>query len=428
MTEPTIAASQRKPIEPRGHGALSHIRVCDMSGHLAGAGATRFLAALGAEVIRVEDPVRQGTWDILRGNPPYRDERRGIEFGGGFNNHNVEKYGITLNLRTARGKELLRDLIATSDVVTENFAAGVFARLGFDYETLRAIKPDIIYVSNCGFGYDGPYSGFKSWGPIVQAVCGLSATSRLPGMPPAGWGFSYMDHHGANFMAVAILGAILHRQRTGEGQWIDMACTEAGATLVGLPMLDYSVNGTTIDEARKNGSNRNRAPAMAPHGIYPAAGDDEWVAIACRDEEDWARLRSVVAEPWTADPRFVDLAARLNAEDDLDELLADWTRSRPKDQTAALLVASGVPAAAVTRPRERCDFDASTQAWNLFPEVEHGAIGRVRVDGLPIHLSETDWAIRRGGPLLGEHNDLILSGVLGLSAEEIDKLREEGVL
>ncbi|MFP8875917.1 MAG: CoA transferase, partial [Myxococcota bacterium] len=214
-------------------GALSHVRICDFTGQLAGAGATRLLAAFGADVIRVEDPSNHGGWDILRGMPPYVDERTGPEFGGGFNNHNVEKRGITLNLRTERGRELLRELVAISDVVTENFAAGVFERLGFTYESLRAIRPDIIYVSNCGFGHSGPYREFKTWGPIVQAVCGLTFSSGLAGQPPAGWGFSYMDHGGGYFMGVAVLMALLHRARNGEGQWVDMSCTEAGATLLG---------------------------------------------------------------------------------------------------------------------------------------------------------------------------------------------------
>ena len=167
-------------------GALSQVRICDFTGQLAGAGATRTLAAFGAQVIRIEDPVTRGGWDILRGMSPFVDERRGIEFGGGFQNHNVEKLGITLNLRTERGKGLLRRLVAISDVVAENFAAGVLARLGFPYEVLREIRPDVVYVSHSGFGARGPYAGFKTWGPIVQAVCGLSLTSGLPGESPAG--------------------------------------------------------------------------------------------------------------------------------------------------------------------------------------------------------------------------------------------------
>jgi benzylsuccinate CoA-transferase BbsF subunit len=154
--------------------ALDGVRICDFTGQLAGAGATKWLAAFGAEVIRIEDPVRQGRWDILRGAQPFVDERRGIELGGGFNNHNVGKLGVTINLRTERGKAMLADIIRQSDVVAENFSAGVMERWGFGYEDLKAIKPDIIYVSNCGFGHSGPYEDFKTWGPVVQAVSGLT--------------------------------------------------------------------------------------------------------------------------------------------------------------------------------------------------------------------------------------------------------------
>ena len=173
--------------------ALSNLRICDFTGQLAGAGATRHLAAFGAEVIRIEDPVNEGRWDILRGNAPFVDERRGIDLGGAFNNHNVEKKAITLNLRTDTGKQLLTELIGKSDVVSENFSAGVMDRLGFGYEDLARIKDDIIYVSNSGFGASGPYKPFKTWGPIVQAVSGLTFSSGLPDQPSAGWGYSYMD-------------------------------------------------------------------------------------------------------------------------------------------------------------------------------------------------------------------------------------------
>jgi benzylsuccinate CoA-transferase BbsF subunit len=200
------------PPAPR---ALEGIRICDFTGQLAGAGATKWLAACGADVIRIVDPTNQGAWDILRFVPPFVDERRGADFGGGFNNHNVGKRGITLNLRTERGKEILAALVERSDVVTENFAAGVLERWGFGYERLQQLRSDIVYVSNCGFGHSGPYVEFKTWGPIVQALSGLTFTSGLPDMEPAGWGFSYMDHCGGHYMAMAVLMALLHRQRTG---------------------------------------------------------------------------------------------------------------------------------------------------------------------------------------------------------------------
>jgi crotonobetainyl-CoA:carnitine CoA-transferase CaiB-like acyl-CoA transferase len=403
------------------------VRICDFTGQLAGAGATKILAAFGAQVIRIEDPVTGGLWDILRSLGPYLDERRDRDVGGAFNNHNVEKLGITLNLRTERGRELFRELVKRCDVVTENFAAGVLARRGFAYPDLRAINEKIIYVSNCGFGHVGPYRDFKSWGPVVQAVCGLTFTSGLPGLPPAGWGFSYMDHGGAYFMAIAILMALIHRSRTGEGQWVDMSCTEAGATLNGPAMLDYTVNGRRMRREGSPDSNRAQFDEMAPHGVYPALGDDAWIAIACRDDRDWRSLAGAVGKPTWAD-RYASLPERLRARLEIDAELSQWTRSREASVGAEALQKTGVPAAAVQRPEQRIDQDRNTEAWGLWPTVLHSAMGKVRVEGLPIHLSRTDWRIERGAPCLGEHNERVYGELLGLSADDIRSLREEGTL
>ncbi len=400
-------------------GALAHLRICDFTGQLAGAGATRWLAAFGAQVIRIEDPTNEGRWDILRGSEPYKDERRGVEFGGGFQNHNVEKLGITLNVKHPRGKELLRELVRVSDVVSENFAAGVLERWGFGYEQLRAIREDIIYVSNCGFGHRGPYREFRTWGPIVQACCGLTFSSGLPGMESAGWGYSYMDHHGGNFMAIAILAALVHRHHTGEGQWVDMSCTEAGASLLGPAVLDYTVNGRPLRRPGMPNSTRSQSPRMAPHGIYPCRGTDEWVAISVRDDREWHAVREVMG---LADrDRFAE-------EDALDAEIAGWTGTRDKFAIADELQARGVPAEAVQKPGERIDHDANTAAWGLWPEVEHRAMGKVRVDGEPVHFSETDWRIENAAPVLGQHNEEVYGGLLGLTARDLADLRAEGVI
>ena len=408
--------------------ALAGIRVCDLSGQLAGAGATRYLAAFGAEVIRVEDPTNKGGWDIIRGAAPFVDERRGIDMGGGFNNHNVGKWGVTLNLRTDEGKEMLAALIRTSDVVTENFAAGVFARMGFSYDVLCELRPDIIYVSNCGFGQTGPYREYKTWGPIVQACSGLTFDAALAGHEPAGWGYSFMDHMGANYMALAVLAAIVHRNRTGEGQWVDIACTETGATLTGTDILDFEVNQRPARRPGSVDSNRSAQPAMAPHGIYPAAGEDAWVAVACRDDADWAACRTVIGEEWTGAAQFARIEGRLAQQDELDVQLAGWTRSRDRHEVARLMLAAGVPAAAVAMPEDRIDHDAVTADWGLWPTVHHSLMGDVRVEGLPVHLSRTDWVIDRGAPCLGEHNEQIFGGLLGLTPEELADLAERGVL
>ncbi len=409
-----------------GQGALAGIRVCDFTGQLAGAGATRWLAAFGAEVIRIEDPVRKGNWDILRGMPPYKDERSGLELGGAFNNHNVGKLGITLNMKHERGREMLTGIIRQSDLVTENFAAGVLARWGFDYAAIKAIKPDIIYVTNCGFGYSGPYREFKTWGPIVQAVSGLTFASGLPDQPPAGWGYSYMDHTGAYYMAIAMLLAIIHRKRSGEGQWIDLASTEAALTLSGPTLLDWTVNGRASRRPGQPNSNRSAHGAMAPHGIYPCRGDDEWVAIACRDEDDWGRLAALPDGP--IDPALASktLADRLADEDGLDATIAAWTAERGKFEVQAMLRAAGIPASAVQKPEERTDHDPDTA--DLWPVVTHKVMGEVRVDGLPARFSATPWQMTKGAACLGEDNVDVFGRLLGLSPDAVARLHAEGVI
>jgi crotonobetainyl-CoA:carnitine CoA-transferase CaiB-like acyl-CoA transferase len=411
-----------------GEGPLAGLRICDLSGQLAGAGATRTLAALGAEVIRVEDPSNHGAWDLLRVAGPFPGGEVGTNRSAAFNNHNVGKLGVTLNLRTEKGKQLLDELIAVSDVVTENFAAGVFARLGYPYETLAAIKPDLIYVSHSGFGSTGPYARFKSWGPIVQAFSGLTGLSRLPEMEPAGWGYSYMDHLGAWYMAIAILAALHHRERTGEGQWIDMAGTEAGANLLGTYFLDYTVNDRERSEDPAWSSNRSVSPLMSPHGIYPTALEDRWVSIACRNDEEWARLITVLGEPWCEEAFFETLAGRLEQIDELDRQLGDWCSRRDHGEIVELLRSVRVAVAAVASPEERIDGDLAAASFGLWPEVTHAELGPLRVEGLPYRLSNAEWSMTRGAPCLGEHNEQVFCDLLGHDLDELDELRKTGVL
>ncbi len=406
--------------------ALAGFRICDFTGQLAGAGATKWLAAFGAEVIRIEDPVRQGRWDILRGAEPFKPEQRGLDYGGGFNNHNTDKLGITLNLRTERGKEILTELVKLSDAVTENFAAGVLEKWGFGYENLKAIKPDIVYVSNCGFGHTGPYHEYKTWGPIVQAVSGLTYTSGLPGQPPAGWGYSYMDHTGGYYMAMAIMLALLHRQRTGEGQWVDLACTEAAVTLNGPALLDWTVNGQPVRSESGPHANRSQYVPMAPHGIYPCAGEDHWIAISCRHDDDWNQLANVIDAEWCA--AYDTSTARLEHQDTLGTKLAAWTQTFDKFELQDRLRRLPIPAAAVQKPQERIERDKSTAAFGLWPSVEHTAMGEVTVDGLPVQFSDSNWEMQRGAPCLGEHNEDVLTRLLGMTPAEVAALAEEGVI
>lgn len=406
--------------------ALANFRICDFTGQLAGAGATKWLTAFGAEVIRIEDPVREGRWDIMRGGPPFVDERRGINLGGSFNNHNTDKLGITLNLRTEKGKEILTEIIKHSDAVTENFSAGVLEKWGFGYEQLQKIKSDIVYVSNCGFGHVGPYSQYKTWGPLVQAVSGLTFSSSLPGEPPAGWGFSYMDHTGAYYMVIAILAALYHRQRTGEGQWVDLSCTDAAVTLNGPALLDWTVNDRPMRRKNSPNSNRSQFARMAPHGIYPCTGNDDWIAIACRDDADWQKLAAAIDAAWTND--YTTLQSRLDRQDKLDAEISSWTEKQDKFLLQNTLRSQNIPVAALQKPQERIDWDPTTNNFGLWPTVEHPEMGNVRVDGLPVHMSKTDWEMNRGGPCLGEHTEEVLINLLGMTTKEVQTLREENVI
>ena len=363
-------------------------------------------------------------------SPPYVDDRRGINLGGAFNNHNVEKLGITIDLRQERGKELLRKLVAVSDAVTENFAAGVFARMGFSYDELRAIKPDIIYVSNCGFGASGPYSEFTTWGPIVQAVSGLTFSSGLPDQPPAGWGFSYMDHMGANFMAVAILAGLIHRNRTGEGQWIDMACTEAGVVAV------------RARPPRLHGE-RPAAPAAGSAQLQPQPRTGDGAAQhlrGARAPTSGSRSRvattttgpgspRVIDEPWATDAQYATLAGRL--EDAGRARRAHGRRGRGRatgHATAEQIRAAGVPASVVASPEDRIDHDPGTSEFGLWPIAHHTRDGRRprrRHPGPPLRDRLVDRA-RRTVPRRAHRRRF--RDVLGLDADEIASLHEEAVV
>jgi crotonobetainyl-CoA:carnitine CoA-transferase CaiB-like acyl-CoA transferase len=282
-------------------------------------------------------------------------------------------------------------------------------------------------VSSSGFGGDGPYQPFKTWGPIVQAMSGLTFTSGLPGREPAGWGFSYMDHLGAYAMALAVLVGLHARDATGDGQWIDLATTESALTLHGPALLDWTVNGRGRRRTGQPNGNHAAYDEMAPHCVYPAQGEDRWVAIACRDDGDWDRARSVFDAPWSDDERWCTLGGRLDGQDELDALIAAWTAERDAADVAQAFLAVGVPASPVRTPPERIDADPDIAAWGLFPELEHPEMGPVRVEGLPIHLSETDWEYRSAAPCLGQHNDYVFGELLGRDTSTLEGLRADGV-
>jgi crotonobetainyl-CoA:carnitine CoA-transferase CaiB-like acyl-CoA transferase len=317
-----------------------------------------------------------------------------------------------------------------SDIVAEGFSPGVLDSWGLGYDALKAIKPDIIYVQQSGMGAQGRYGRFRTVGPIANSFSGLSEMSGLPEPAmPAGWGYSYLDWMGAYSFALAMLSALFHRARTGEGQWIDASQTEVGLFINGTTILDWSANGRIWSRY----GNRSPYKPAAPHGAYPCAGEDRWLAIACFGDDEWHALTKVAERPdWAADARFVDLASRIANQDALDAAVAQWTKTGDAYRMMLALQRAGVPAGVCQTAEDRCDRDPQLAALNWLTEVTGTKIGRWPVAEVPVKLSESPayigGRIDRGAPCYGEDNDYVYGELLGMSSREIAALAEDGVI
>ena len=405
--------------------ALDGVRIVDFSWIVAGPTCTRILADFGAEVIRVEF---DQTLDYSRHIPPILPGSS-PNMSGSFNNLNRNKLSVTLNVMHPAGMDLLHRLIAISDVVVENYSSRVLENWGLDYESQARIKPDIIYVSLSGFGHSGSNRDYTTWGPTAQALSGLTYMSGLPGEEPAGWGFSYMDHTAGYYGAMSCLMAVHHRNRTGEGQWIDMSQVEAGIVITGPTILDYDVNGRAY---RRNGNppgNRLKNPEVAPHNTYRCAGDDRWCVISVFDEEQWSALVSCMGDPeWARAEEFTTNQARVQNQDELDRLIETWTINQTPHQVMDRLQALGVPAGAVQNPIDKVDDDPQLRHRGFLAENEHPELGKSRYESFPAKLSRSPWELRRPSPLLGEHTDYIYHELLGVTDDEFAVMVEEGVI
>jgi crotonobetainyl-CoA:carnitine CoA-transferase CaiB-like acyl-CoA transferase len=427
--------------------ALDGVRILDFTRLGFGAQATLICGALGADVIRVESTTRP---DPIRVMPPYVPEPgdRGEGFGaatlanatsaaspnrgGIFYKYNTGgKRSITVDARHPKGLALLRDLVAVSDVVTESFAAGTLERWGLGYEAQRAARADIVYVSMCGFGHEGPDTAHVTMGPTAQALTGLTFMVGLPGRPPAGWSFSYLDHVGGYLGAVAVLVGLLHRARTGEGQHLDVSQLEPATALSGALFLDAVVNGRS--SRRPDFPTGNRRPTSAPGNAYPAAGDDKWIVISCRTDEEWSSLVDAMGRPaWARDAAYATFAGRQAHSDELDARIGEWTSTQDRYDVMALLQARGVPAGVVQDAADRLARDPQLAARGHFTLLGNTEVAAMPLEGLPVHLARTSahtgGRLRRGPPLLGEDTDAVLGELLGLSSDDVEQLRAEGAL
>jgi len=427
--------------------ALEGVRILDFTRLGFGAQATLICGCLGAEVIRVESTTRP---DPIRVMPPYVPEpgSHGEGFGaatlanaasaaspnrgGIFYKYNTGgKRSITVNARHPKGLSLLRDLVSVSDVVTESFAAGTLDRWGLGYlEQVRA-RPDIVYVSMCGFGHEGPDTAHVTMGPTAQALTGLTFMVGLPNRPPAGWSFSYLDHVGGYLGAVAVLAGLLHRARTGAGQHIDVSQLEPATALSGALFLDALVNGRP--SRRPGFPAGNRRPTNTPGGAYRAAGDDRWVVISCRTDDQWRSLRAVMGDPpWAADERFSTMAGREEHAEELDGLIEQWTSQRDRYEAMELLQRAGVPAGVVQDAADRLERDPQLAARRHFTMLGNDEVAALPLEGMPVHMAgtpvDTGGRLRRGPPTLGQDTDAVLTELLGMKEREVEALRAEGAL
>jgi crotonobetainyl-CoA:carnitine CoA-transferase CaiB-like acyl-CoA transferase len=431
---PRLSARHNKPFPLQG------IRILDFAWFLASAGGTRFLAALGAESFKVEwkdNPDTRLAAMAPVGGRAARDAATGPlpgvrdpDMGGQFNNKNAGKRGISLNIRHPKGLEIARDLVRICDVVAEGFSPGVLQRLGLGYDVLKSIRPDIIYIQQSGMGAHGTYGRMRTVGPVAAAFGGQCEMSGLPEPAmPVGWGYSYLDWIGAYGYASALLGAIHHRERTGEGQWIDASQCESGIFLTGAAILDWSANAR---EFRRYGNRSPYRPA-APHGVYRCEGTDRWIAIACFSEAEWHALARVAGrDEWLGDRRFDTLEHRLQFQDPLDRAIEAWTRTQDRYDCMMRLQKAGVPAGVCQNAEDRVDADPQLGHLEWLTEVTGSKIGTWPIYELPMKLSRTPAYIggptNRGAPCYGEDNMWVLTELLGRSPSEVERLAEEGVI
>jgi crotonobetainyl-CoA:carnitine CoA-transferase CaiB-like acyl-CoA transferase len=400
-------------------GALADVKVLDLMWVLAGPGSTRILADYGATVVRVESTHRV---DALRTVGPFLEIPPGTESSAVFHGLNAGKLMITLDLEKPAGREVVLDLVRWADVVTESFTPKAMKRWGLDYESLRAVKPNIIMVSSCLMGQTGPLASFAGFGNLAAAVTGFFHLCGWPDRPPAGPFGAYTDYIAPKFTAAALLAALDHRRRTGEGQHIDISQAEASLHFLAPAILEQTVNG------RAPGATGNRDLNYAPHGVYPASGDDRWVAIAATTDAQFAALATAIGSPELArDARFATTAARLAHHEELDAPLAAWTIARDAAEVERTLQAAGVPASVVQSSSELC-ADPQLVHRGHFVDLEHPQYGTTPVESSRFRLSRTPSEVRGSAPTFGRDNQYVLETILGYDVERITELVIAGAL
>ncbi len=408
---PSLPASRALPLEG--------VKVLDLMWVVAGPEATRYLADYGATVVKIESTTLVDTSRTLQ---PFKDGVPGPERSGLFACTAAGKLGVTLDLKSDAGREVFFKLVQWADVLTESFASGAMKAMGFDYEHLREINPGLIMMSSCLNGQTGPQSSVVGFGTMGAQFAGFGEIVGWPDRPPAAPFGAYTDYVVPKFEVAALLAALDHRRRTGEGQYIDFSQAEGSIGFLAPAVLDYTVNGRVLSRLG------NASLHFAPHGVFPVVGEDRWVAIATETEEQWESLAAAAGRrEWLSDPRFSTLEERLKNSSALEDEISAWTNGMEAEVIENLLVPVGVP---VHRASVSEDLigDLQLNHRGHWATVEHPELGEVLIEGSRMVFSATPASNDRPGPTFGQHNEYVLTHLLGLSDEEVAVIASSGAL
>lgn len=398
--------------------AFEGIKVADFTWSWVGPVTARYLADYGATVIHIESST---SVDLMRAYAPYKDRIPGINRAGQFAYLNCNKYGISLNLNHPKGPEIARRIVAWADIVAESFTPGIMKKWGLDYESVREIKPDIIYYSASMQGQTGPRCKSPGYGPQVATLAGFTHLTgwpdSIPGLPYA----AYSDAIAPYFGVTALIAALDYRRRTGKGRYLDLSQYEASLHFLAPVFLDYTVNRRI---AARMG---NRCSYAAPHGAYPCRGNDRWIAIAVLGDEEWQAFCKAIGNPaWTEESRFATFMGRKENEAELDRLVGEWTRDFAAEQVMVMMQAAGVPAGVLQNAKD-IHNDPQLKHRQYLYKFKHTEIGTISCDTFSFKLSKTPAEVKWAGPCMGEHNEYVYTKLLGMSDKEFIELLATGV-
>jgi len=400
-------------------GPLAGIRVLDMSWVMVGPVSGRYLADLGADVVKIESRSRI---DPLRTLGPFKEGKAGLGRSVSYHNLNAGKRGLAINLKEPRGRDLILRLVDWADVVLESFTPGVLQSLSLDYANLKTRKPEIIMVSTSILGQTGPHAaGTSGVGTMGAAMSGASGLLGWPDRPPSGTYGPWTDGVAPRFIVASVLAALHRKSRTGEGCYIDVAQAEAGIQFMMPAYYEYAANRTIPTRRGYAGS-----PLRCPQGVYPCADEDRWIVIDASADGPWTRLREVVGGGLNK-PQYNTLIGRLRNREALDHSIAEWTRTRDAQEAETTLQGAGVPAHVVSRAGDLAR-DPHLRHVNHMRRIEDPEFGEAEIEGPRSSFEGTPLPPTRRGPRIGEHSAEILRELCGMDDREIAELTETGVL